>query len=87
MSAMSQEFRAIDIALKRMEKLNARARQLAPDCGKAERMALIADIDAAMRALRATQGELRGRIARTRRCRPVVTAYGRAANILSATRR
>ncbi len=84
---MRTESRALDVALRRLEVLCAKAGRLPRDCAKAERMAMVAEIDASIRALRAVQGDLRQRIARTRRCRPAVVAYGRAANILQSPRR
>lgn len=87
MNAMTREFRPVEIALKRMETLCERAANLGEDATKAERMAMIADLDAAVSALRTVQSEIRGRMARSRRCRPAVIAYGRAANILINSRR
>lgn len=83
---MKHEFRPVEIALKRMENLCERAGRLGEDSTKAERMAMIADLDAAVASLRLVQTEIRGRMARSRRSRPAVIAYGRAANILTLRR-
>lgn len=86
MSTMTARYRALDVALKRMDLLCRRAEDLPPDATKAERLALVAEISLAVAAMRVSRDEIRGRLARSRRCRPAVTAYGRAANILQTRR-
>lgn len=83
---MTPEFRAVDLALKRLELLAERARRLPEDCTKLERMAMIAEIDTAMRAMRAMQTDIRERLSRSRRTSVAANAYGRSAALNSNRR-
>lgn len=76
---MNPEFRAVDIALKRLEILSEKAKRLPEDCSKLERMAMIAELDTAMRAMRAMQADIRERLSRSRRTSAAANAYGRSA--------
>ena len=76
----------LESALTRLDQLCRTAETLGRAAPVAERLVLIADLEAALAAMRTARTEIRGRLARARKSAPAATAYGRA-HLLRPTHR
>ena len=71
----------LDIALKRLDILCRAAARMGHETSRAERIAMIVDLEAGLRLMRIARADMRARLARSRQSRPAATAYGRAQSL------
>jgi len=71
----------LDTALKRLDVLCRIAARMDTETSRAQRIAMIVDIEAGLGLMRAARGDMRARLNRSRQSRPATTAYGRAQSL------
>jgi hypothetical protein len=71
----------LDTALKRLDVLCRAAARMGSEASRAQRIAMIVDLEAGLRLMRIARADMRARLSRSRQSRSVATAYGRAQSL------
>lgn len=79
--APKPDLAGLDTALKRLDILCRAAARMGSEASRAQRIAMIVDLEAGLRLMREARADMRARLTRCRQSGPAATAYGRAQSL------